>query len=112
MGTFYSKGIRTEYKKHKKNYYFHIHFLLDNILHIMLNIKRRMMTNEKILSEDKNALLRNSIILLSHSPHQPKNKKPSNTVVNIAIPPSVEPARSGGLNVMCEAIVNAKYSHR
>ena len=27
------------------------------------------------------------------------------------IPPSTEPARSGGLNVMCEDIVKAKYNH-
>ena len=64
-----------------------------------------------MLSEDKKTLLRNSIISLSHSPHQPESKKPSNAVAIIAIPPSAEPARSGGLNVMCEAIVNAKYNH-
>jgi hypothetical protein len=77
----------------------------------MLNIKSRIMTNEKMLREDKKTLLRNSIIPFSQSPHQPKSKKPSNAAIRIAIPPSAEPARSGGLNVMCEDIVNAKYNH-
>ena len=67
-----------------------------------------MMINEKMLREDKNTFLRNSITSFSQSPHHPKSKKPISAVAIIAIPPSTEPARSGGLNVMCEAIVSTK----
>ena len=80
-----AKGGHTEYKAHKKNKCFHIHFLLDSTLHITLNIKSRMMINEKMLREDKNTFLRNSIISFSQSPHQPKSKKASSEVAIIAI---------------------------
>ena len=85
--------------------------LLEIVLHIILNIKSRIITNEKILNDEKNTLLKNSITTFSHSPHQPNNKKLSNAHPEITIPPSKEPSKSGGLNVMCEATVNAKYNH-
>ena len=69
------------------------------------------MKNEKKLTEEKNNCLKKSITAFSHSPHQPNNKNPRSAVINIAIPPSVEPARSGGLKVMCDATVRARYSH-
>ncbi len=82
-----AKGGHTEYKVHKKNKCFHIHFLLDSTLHITLNIKSRMMINEKMLREDKNTFLRNSIISFSQSLHHPKSKKPISAVAIIAILP-------------------------
>ena len=42
-----------------------------------------MMINEKMLREDKNTSLRNSIISFSQSPHQPKSKKPNSAVATI-----------------------------
>ncbi len=44
-----------------------------------------MMINEKMLREDKNTFLRNSIISFSQSPHHPKSKKPISAVAIIAI---------------------------
>jgi len=44
-----------------------------------------MMINEKMLREDKNTFLRNSIISFSQSPHQPKSKKPISAVAMMAI---------------------------
>ena len=77
----------------------------------MLNIKSKTIKKEKKLTEEITKCLKKSITECSHSPHHPKSKKHNNAVVNMATPPSVAPTRSGGLNVICEAIVNAKYIH-
>ena len=69
------------------------------------------MKKEKKSTAEKTKCLKKSITPFSQSPHQPNNKKHRSPVINIAIPPSAEPARSGGLNVICEDTVNAKYSH-
>ena len=77
----------------------------------MLNTKSKTTKTEKNPTEEKNSCLKKSITECSHSPHHPKSKKHSNAVASMATPPSVAPTRSGELNVICEAIVNAKYSH-
>ena len=66
----------------------------------MLNIRSITIKKEKKLAEEKISCLQKSITAFSHSPHQPNNKKLKSAVTNIAAPPSTEPARSGGLNVM------------
>ena len=66
----------------------------------MLNTKRMIIKNAKSPANEKKRFLQNSIDEIFHFSFHPNNKYAIMTVSRMINPPSKEPERSGGLNVI------------